>query len=150
MKLTNFLFSLMFCLSLSVSAEPRQLQLKLGDQMFSFVVAADPDSRRDGLMGRELAPQTGMLFDFPEGTRPAIWMYNMQISLDLLFVGAGGHVQYVFAEVAPCQQTPCDIYQAAAPLRYVLEVPAGTVQALGIKVGDQLDMSGLPAAPPAL
>lgn len=150
MRITKLLFSLMLYLSFGLSAEPQKLQLTLGDQAFSFVVAADPDSRRNGLMGRELAPQTGMLFDFPEGTRPAIWMYNMQISLDLLFVGSGGHIQYVFAEVAPCQKTPCDIYQAAEPLRYVLEVPAGTVQALGIKVGDQLDMSGLPVAPPAL
>jgi uncharacterized protein len=124
-------------------------QLTLGSQVFQFSVADDPETRRQGLMGRELAPQTGMLFDFPQGTRPAIWMHNMQISLDLLFVDAEGRIQHLFAEVPPCRQTPCNIYQASEPLRYVLEVPAGTAQALGLKQGDQLDMSRLPSSPPA-
>ncbi len=123
-------------------------QLTLGSQVFHFSVADDPETRRKGLMGRELAPQSGMLFDFPLGTRPAIWMHNMQISLDLLFVDAEGRIQHLFAEVPPCRQTPCNIYQASEPLRYVLEVPAGTAQALGLKQGDQLDMSSLPPSPP--
>jgi len=128
-------------------ATPAQ-QLTLGGKAFQFSVAADPETRRQGLMGQELAPQTGMLFDFPAGTRPAIWMYNMQISLDLLFVDSDGRIQHVFAEVPPCRQKPCSIYQASKPLRYVLEVPAGTAKTLGIEPGDQLDMSRLPLSAP--
>jgi len=132
-----------------LAALAAEQQLTLGDQVFRFSVAADPETRRQGLMGQVLAPQTGMLFDFPAGTRPAIWMHNMQISLDLLFVDASGRIQHVFAEVPPCQQTPCSIYQAREPMRYVLEVPAGTAQALGLKPGDQLDVSQLPPSAPA-
>ncbi len=149
MILSRLLLVLVFCGPLSLSAQPQQ-QLMLGNQLFSFDVAADPDSRREGLMGRELAAHTGMLFDFPAGTRPAIWMHNMQISLDLLFVSTDGRILHVFAAVPPCQQTPCSIYQATQPLRYVLELPAGTAQALDLKVGDQLDMTGLPKSPPKL
>jgi len=145
----SLLAVLLLGVSFSLLAQPQQ-QLVLGNHAFIFDVAADPDSRRDGLMGRELAPQTGMLFDFPAGTRPAIWMYNMQISLDLLFVSQSGRIKHVFSQVPPCRQTPCSIYQAVEPLRYVLEVPAGTVRELGLKIGDQLDLSGLPEAPPAL
>ena len=133
-----------------VSASPSELQLTLGTQLFRFDVAADPQTRRQGLMGQELAENTGMLFDFPEGTRPAIWMRNMHISLDLLFVSASGRIEHIFANVAPCAQLPCSIYQAAAPLRYVLEVPAGTAQRLDLKRGQRLDMSQLPASPPAI
>ena len=70
--------------AVSVTAEPLEQTLMLGSESFTFDVAADPETRRQGLMGRELADNTGMLFDFPVGTRPAIWMHNMQISLDLL------------------------------------------------------------------
>ena len=135
--------------AVSVTAEPLEQTLMLGSESFTFDVAADPETRRQGLMGRELADNTGMLFDFPVGTRPAIWMHNMQISLDLLFVSASGRIEHIFAEVPPCAQMPCSVYQASEPLRYVLEVPAGTVGAMGLKQGQTLDMSGLPASPPA-
>lgn len=141
-------FGLALLVPLLAAAAPSQ-QLLLGNQRFDFAVAADPESRQQGLMGRELTAGTGMLFDFPAGTRPAIWMHNMRISLDLVFVDTHGRIKQLFANVPPCRQMPCAIYQAAEPLRYVLEIPAGTIQALGIKAGDQLDMGALPALPPA-
>ena len=125
------------------------LTVRLADTDFVMEVVADPDSRRQGLMGRENLPfGTGMLFDFPDGTRPAIWMRNMQISLDLVFVAADGRIAHLFERVPPCADLPCAIYQAEAPLRWVLELPAGSVDTLGLKVGDNLDLSMLPAEPP--
>lgn len=123
--------------------------IRLADTEFVMEVVADPDSRRQGLMGREVLPAgTGMLFDFPEGTRPAIWMRNMVISLDLVFVAADGRIAHLFPQVPPCADLPCAIYQADGPLRWVLELPAGSVDKLGLKVGDNLDLSMLPAQPP--
>ncbi|MEL0166611.1 MAG: DUF192 domain-containing protein [Pseudomonadaceae bacterium] len=123
--------------------------IRLADTEFVMEVVADPDSRRQGLMGREELPfGTGMLFDFPEGTRPAIWMRNMVISLDLVFVAADGRIAHLFPRVPPCADLPCAIYQADGPLRWVLELPAGTVDKLGLKVGDNLDLSVLPPQPP--
>ena len=123
--------------------------IRLGDTEFAMEVVADPDSRRQGLMGRESLPfGSGMLFDFPINTRPAIWMHNMVISLDLVFVAADGRIAHVFPEVPPCADLPCAVYQAAEPLRWVFELPAGSVDKLGLKVGDNLDLSVLPATPP--
>lgn len=125
------------------------LTVRLAETDFVMEVVADPDSRRQGLMGRENLPfGTGMLFDFPHGTRPAIWMRNMHISLDLVFVAANGRIAHLFERVPPCADLPCAIYQAEAPLRWVLELPAGSVDSLGLKVGDNLDLSMLPSEPP--
>jgi len=124
------------------------VQANLAGQPYQLELVADPDSRRQGLMGRtELASGTGMLFDFPEGTRPAIWMRNMQISLDLLFVDHQARLVQVFAEVPPCDAPPCAIYEAERPLRFVIEVPPGTAGQLGLQPGDQLDLGEQPAQP---
>ena len=137
----------MLCMAMLAQAQP-VIEARLAGQAFELELAAAPESRRQGLMGRtELAPGTGMLFDFPAGTRPAIWMRNMQIALDLLFVDEQARLVHVFAQVPPCADLPCDIYEADRPLRFVIEVPAGTAHELGLRPGDQLDLGGHQVSP---
>jgi len=145
----NACWAAVLCLGLVLPSQAKTLvQARLADQPYQLELVADPDSRRQGLMGRsELAPGTGMLFDFPEGTRPAIWMRNMQISLDLLFVDQDARLVQVFAEVPPCEAPPCAIYEADRALRFVIEVPPGTAEQLGLQPGDQLDLADRPAQP---
>lgn len=45
-----------------------------------------------------------------------------------------------FREVPPCRAMPCEIYRADRPLRFVIEVPAGTAERLGLNEGDQLQI----------
>ena len=125
------------------------VEARFADQPFQLELVADPESRRQGLMERtELAAGTGMLFDFPEGTKPAIWMRNMQIALDLLFVDEQARLVHVFADVPPCADLPCDVYQADKPLRFVIEIPAGTASQLNLKPGAHLDLGGHQLSPP--
>lgn len=136
------------CVVFSVQAQP-VIEARMAGQSFALELAAAPDIRRQGLMGRtELAAGTGMLFDFPQGTRPAIWMRNMQIALDLLFVDEQARLVHVFEQVPPCADLPCDVYEADRPLRFVIELPAGTAQQLGLKSGMQLDLGGHQLSPP--
>lgn len=145
----KILLSLAVAVLASTSAQADTRSVMLGDTAFELTYVADPDSRRQGLMGvSDLPFGSGMLFDFPAGTQPAIWMRNMLISLDLVFVADTGQIRHVFAEVPPCAELPCALYQAAQPLRWVIELPAGSVARLGLKEGDQLDMSALPPTPP--
>ena len=131
------------------SAQAGTRSVVLGNTPFELTHVADPDSRRQGLMGvSDLPFGTGMLFDFPAGTQPAIWMRNMLISLDLVFVADTGEIRHVFSEGPPCAELPCALYQATQPLRWVIELPAGSVARLGLGEGDQLDMSELPPTPP--
>ena len=145
----KILLSLAVAVLASTSAQADTRSVMLGDTAFELTYVADPDSRRQGLMGvSDLPFGSGMLFDFPAGTQPAIWMRNMLISLDLVFVADTGQIRHVFADVPPCAELPCALYQAAQPLRWVIELPAGSVARLGLKEGDQLDMSALPPTPP--
>ncbi|WP_185265868.1 DUF192 domain-containing protein [Halopseudomonas xiamenensis] len=141
---------MVLCLGMVLPLQAQTLvQARLAGQSYQLELVADPDSRRQGLMGRsELAPGTGMLFDFPEGTRPAIWMRNMRISLDLLFVDENARLVQIFAEVPPCDAPPCVIYEAERALRFVIEVPPGTAAQLGLQTGDQLDLADRPSLPP--
>lgn len=149
------LLSWAFCLALlagtamvQAALPVQRMALDLAGASFDVEYVAEPDSRRQGLMGRKsLPPRTGMLFDFPEGTRPAIWMRNMVISLDLLYIDGNGEIAQIFRGVPPCRAMPCEIYHATQPLRFVLEVPAGTADSLGLAVGQVLSLGGLPAQP---
>ncbi|MFO7705161.1 MAG: DUF192 domain-containing protein [Halopseudomonas sp.] len=142
---------LLLILANSAMAEDRPnaewWSVQLAGETFRVERVADPDSRRQGLMGRELAPDEGMLFDFPAGTQPAIWMRNMRISLDLVYIDDLGQVTHIFAEVPPCPSMPCDIYRADQALRFVLELPQGSASRLGLAVGQRLPMDKLRALP---
>lgn len=140
---------LILTLLVMLPAQAQTIQATLAGQPYQLELVADPDNRRQGLMGRaSLAAGEGMLFDFPTGTRPAIWMRNMRISLDLLFVDEHARLVQVFTEVPPCTAPPCAIYQADQALRFVIEVAPGTVETLGLKVGDQLDLADHQLSPP--
>lgn len=144
----GWLAVLALLIATATQAQPL-VEARFADQPFQLELVADPESRRQGLMERtELAAGTGMLFDFPEGTQPAIWMRNMQMPLDLLFVNEQARLVHVFSEVPPCADLPCDVYQADQPLRFVIEIPAGTAGQLGLEPGAQLDLDGYQLSPP--
>lgn len=135
--------------AVTLPAQAQTLEAVIGGEPHQLERVADMDSRQQGLMGRSmLAPATGMLFDFPLGTRPAIWMRNMRIALDLLFVDEQAQLVQVFTEVPPCTELPCAVYQADQPLRFVIELPAGSAQRLQLKIGERLDLGGLEQSPP--
>ncbi|WP_022960839.1 DUF192 domain-containing protein [Halopseudomonas pelagia] len=131
----------------STMTEGEWWDIQLAQETFRLQRVADPDSRRQGLMGRELAADEGMLFDFPAGTVPAIWMRNMRISLDLVYVDDDGHIANIFSAVPPCHSMPCAIYRADRALRFVLELPAGTAGRLRLMGGQKLQMDELLALP---
>lgn len=146
--LRRFIPGLFCCLTALPLAAQELIQARIGVELFRLELAADPDSRRQGLMEREALPAgSGMLFDFPSGATPAIWMRNMRISLDLLFVDGQAAIQRIFHSVPPCEELPCEIYQEQHPLRFVIELPAGTADRLGLQVGDVLDLGGRERTP---
>lgn len=140
---------LMIVWLLSAAAVAAQdLPVRIGAERFVLEVVDDPDARRQGLMGRtELAANRGMLFDFPPGVTPSIWMRNMHIPLDLIYLDGDARITHLFEAVPPCKASPCTLYSADRPLRFVIEVPAGTVDRLGLEVGQQVDLGGLEKQP---
>ena len=107
-------------------------------------VAADEDSRNRGLMWRrELKEGQGMLFVFPiaEGERVQnFYMRNTLIPLDMIFIGKDRKIVGIVAQAEPKSWTPRGV---GKPSLYVLEVPGGWAEKLGLKPGGPVELPPL-------
>lgn len=104
-------------------------RLCYGETCFSVELAQTVESRRLGLMGREtLAADQGMLLVFDSVDRHSIWMKNMRIPLDILWLDENLVVTDIKAEIQPCEAMPCPSYVPQNPAKYVLELPAKTAE----------------------
>jgi uncharacterized membrane protein (UPF0127 family) len=87
-----------------------------------------------------------MLFIFQQEATRAFWMKDMRFPLDMVWISAQCVVVDVTRHTIPPApgQASADLllYTPAAPVRYVLEVNAGDVEAAGIHVGDQVAYGG--------
>lgn len=105
-----------------------------GKQQFTVELATTPSEMEMGLMFRQSMPaDAGMLFIYPSERQVDFWMKNTYIPLDMLFIGADGHIRHIAERSIPFDETPISSVEA---VRAVLEVNGGTVSRLGIKEGD--------------
>jgi uncharacterized membrane protein (UPF0127 family) len=120
------------------AADPSALTIETasGKQPFTVELASTPDQMALGLMFRQSMPaDAGMLFLYPSEQRVEFWMKNTFIPLDMLFIGADGHIKHIAQRTIPLDETPIP---SVEEVRAVLEVNGGTVERLGIKTGDMV------------
>lgn len=97
-------------------------------------LATTPKQIEQGLMHRtSLAPNTGMLFVFPDEQERAFWMRNTLTSLDMIFVTSTGRITNIHSSVPPHSE---ELRRSIAPTQYVVELPSGTAKKQGIQAGD--------------
>jgi uncharacterized protein len=114
-----------------------RIQSGNGEHVFTVELVDTPGSRARGLMFREeLAPDSGMLFDFLDERPVAFWMQNTLIPLDMLFIRADGTIARIHANARPLDTTSIP---SGEPVRFVLEIPGGRSAELGIAAGDVMD-----------
>jgi len=111
---------------------------------FQLEVARTPQQQARGLMFRPpLPPDRGMAFPYDSPRPLAFWMFNTPVPLDMVFLEKG-IVKAIEANVPPCRTEPCPIYPAQGVVGdLVLEFRAGTIEALGLKVGDKIKLTGI-------
>jgi hypothetical protein len=115
-----------------------------GEHAFTVEVVDTPETRAQGLMYRqELADDAGMLFDFREERPVSFWMRNTYIPLDMLFIEADGTILNIHVNARPHDTTsiPSD-----GPVQFVLEIPGGRSDELGIAAGDTVEHPRIKAA----
>lgn len=106
-----------------------------GAKIVSEIVAS-PKTREVGLMYRkELAADTGMLFIYPKEAIQTFWMHNTYVSLDMIFIDKDRVVVGIIENIPTLNDAARKIDK---PSMYALEVPAGTVAAHKIAIGDKL------------
>lgn len=87
-------------------------------------LADDEEERARGLMGvASLADDQGMLFDFGSPVRAGFWMKNTLIPLRAVWIDESAHVVgSTVMTPCPADVADCPIYDAPAPVRWVLEI----------------------------
>jgi uncharacterized membrane protein (UPF0127 family) len=122
-----------------------------GERHFFIEIADEPSERQAGLMFRKtMADDHGMLFVF-EATQPVgFWMRNTVMPLDLVFIGQDGRVKAI-RQGEPFSEA---VISPDEPVRFVLELKAGTAAKEGIADGDLVRHPAIatapaPRAPPA-
>ena len=97
---------------------------------FRVYLATESAQQRRGLMFvRELPADAGMLFIYEDEDIHSMWMKNTYIPLDMVFARDDGSVTNVVSDTVP--QT-LDSHSSSEPVRFVLEINAGTARKLGI------------------
>lgn len=133
------LVALFSMLASPAAALPRsELLVETASSQFRFEVeiADDATERAEGLMYREtMADNAGMLFLYPEPQQVQFWMKNTPMSLDIVFVRADGTIARIAERTTPFSE---DMIPSGEKVRAVLEVKAGMMHQLGVRVGDRL------------
>lgn len=122
MRLLAALFFLIAGHTPGVFAAPDMIDLKIGQTSFRVELALTSAQRRQGLMHRErLALNGGMLLVYPRSGDHRIWMKNMRIPLRVLWIDEQFKVLQI-QRLVPCQVSPCPVFSAPSPARYILEL----------------------------
>jgi uncharacterized protein len=142
------LIILTFCMTGCQSDDQRVTIISEGGRVDVQVeVMRTDEERQQGLMERKsLADGFGMLFVYQSNEQPIMWMKNMVISLDMVFVGKDMKINHIEENVRPCDSTDdgkCALYRSPCDSTLVLELPAGYTKKNGIVAGNQIELVGI-------
>ena len=116
--------------------EPITLESADSVTMLTAEIADTDELRTRGLMFRHFLPEDkAMLFDYEKPRPVAMWMKNTNISLDMLFIRQDGTIAAIAQNTVP---KSLDTISVQEPVRGVLELAAGTVKRLGLRVNDKV------------
>lgn len=102
------------------------------------LVADTAEEHMRGLSGHDPLPlNQGMLFIFQDEGVRKIWMKEMKFPIDVMWIDAGGVIQYMESNVQP--ETYPEVFGPDYPVSFVLEMPAGFVEVYNIEVGDEVE-----------
>ncbi|MEJ2583454.1 MAG: DUF192 domain-containing protein, partial [Acidobacteriota bacterium] len=76
-----------------------------------------------------------------------IWMMNVLVPLDIIFLDNAGEVIALVEDARPCSAEPCPRFSPDIQARAVLEIAAGGVAKHGIEVGTVIQFERVPGYP---
>jgi uncharacterized membrane protein (UPF0127 family) len=111
-------------------------EVRIGSGVFNTGLADNDSARKKGLSGVEnLGVSGGLLMVFQGDDDWGIWMKDMKIPLDIIWLNNEKKVIHIVTDASPDLGTS-KIFTPDDPARYVLEVQAGSVKKSAIKIGD--------------
>lgn len=119
-----------------------EAEIKLAEQELKVLVAKDSYHLTKGLGGREdLGEYDGMLFIFPEHSKHAIVMRDMEFKIDIIWL-ANGEIVDIAPDVPLDSALEANLkrYYPRAEANAVLELPAGWTSENEVKIGDRISV----------
>ncbi len=111
--------------------------VKIGKATVNAELADNEFKQMRGLMFRESLPKDGgMLFDFAREGEHGIWMMNMSMPIDVVWMDKEKRVTKVMEDVQPCDALlVCPVHYSGKRDKYVLELNSGYAKSHGIREG---------------
>lgn len=117
------------------------IPVRINSITYHLQLANTEAEREQGLSGVEkLGPSGGLLMQFDSDYQWGIWMKDMNIPLDIVWLDKEKKVVYIKQNVSPDLGTSV-IMQPQIPSRYVLELGTGSVAKSGIQLGQQVSFT---------
>lgn len=114
---------------------PWLIALTVGDRpLWVEYSASDLEVMRGLMFRRELEPDSGMWFEFPEERPLYFWMANTFVPLSIAFVGAGGTILNI-EDMEPLDRRHV---LSRGPARHALEMEQGWFERAGVVAGDRV------------
>lgn len=127
-----------------ITQPTRQSAVVINGARIKVEIADTQEKRSKGLGGREsLAPDEGMLFLFEGEDKYPFWMKGVKFPLDFVWIKEDKVSDIIQNAQIPQPNTADEslpIYLPREPIDKMLEVNAGTVERLKIKVGDTIEI----------
>lgn len=109
--------------------------LAIGIHRLYVEVANNPESRQTGLMNRDaLAPDTGMLFVFPQPAVQCMWMKNTRIPLSVAFIDENSQILNIESMQPETETSHC----SRGPALFALEMTQGWFAKRRIEPGERI------------
>ena len=123
-----------------------------GAHDFNVWIANTPARQAQGFMFiQDLPAGQGMLFPQLKPQKMNMWMKDVFLELDIVFVNEKGAIEQIVEHAKPLN---LDAIISNKPVMSVLEIKGGQVASLGLKVGDRVNWEApdgcecTPVAPP--
>lgn len=108
------------------------------ENCFLVEIVETQEEMAKGLMNREkLGENMGMLFIFGEEGEYGFWMKNTLIPLDIVWINSQKEIVYISKNNQPCGEI-CETINPKINAKYVLELNAGIIDRVNLKIGDNL------------
>ncbi len=97
-----------------------------------------PVQQQIGMMYRtKLDHDAGMLFVYPVPQAMPFWMHNVNLPLDIVFIGSDRKVVELVENAEPClgESGKCPTYGGRVGAQFVLEINGGDAAKHGVRLG---------------
>lgn len=112
--------------------------VNINGNTFEVKLAVTLNAIRQGMQGKRFDDTyNGLLFLMPKDDNHSFGMKNCLIPLDIIFI-KDNMISTLHVNCEPCSEEICQSYTGNGS--FVLEVPGGTCNRLGIKKGDRIEM----------